>query len=457
MLDWVHTAVGRLTLLLFFCSGLLGASNVSASEVEIDFLTITQGYQSRTLSGDLLDRRRITQWASLRAMRLLDVDGLGLSVSFRFDTDLGLPEGDYGVGPRIEMLAASFAAKNLLDAFDLTLGRQLLIDSIDFCEFDGLRLDLRLVSSFDLGVGLRLLSGLQVRDRSWLGGDYLELDGVEMGEVPAPLLGVGLWASWQGLFASVDYRRVVLWQDGWPLDSERLGAAGAARLLGRRLGLDASAVFDLAQDRFQRIQADLWGRLPWPVKGLRIEVGTLRSRPHFALDSIFHFFSPAPFWQVQAGLGWHAPRGPGLGGSLRASFFHRGYEEGQPGTDDGVDGLQVDGRLRWSAAGFVWLSAGYEQGVRGERWLLAPGVDFQLLPSALSLQGRLLLMSNRDSSNPGFDTLVGGGSAGVRWVFGPQRSVLLVADLNGSRINPLRFRLLAVVDLAFTFGRAGAP
>ena len=390
-------------------------------------------------------------------MRLLDMDGLGLSVSFRFETDLGLPEGDIAAGPRIEMLAASLEAKNLFDTFDLTLGRQLLIDSVDFCEFDGLRLDLRLASSFDLGVGLRLLSGLQVRDRSWLGGDRLELDGVELGEVPAPLLGAGLWASWRGLFASIDYRRVVLWQDGWPLDLERLGATGVARLFGRRLGLDTSLVFDLGVDRFQRIQADVWGRLPWPAKGLRIEAGFLRSRPHFALDSIFNFFSPAPFWQVHAGLGWQAPRGPGPGGSLRASFFHRGYEEGEPGTDDRVDGLQVDGRLRWSALGFVWLSAGYEQGARGDRWLLAPGVDYQLLPSSLSLQGRLLLMSNKDSSNPGFDALAGGGSAGVRWVFGPQRSVLLVADLNGSRLNPLRFRVLAVLDLAFTFGRAGGP
>ena len=426
---------------------------------------VGQGYQTRTMSGELLDRRRITQWAGLRAMRLFGLDGLHLQVSFRFDTDMGLsgdPEPD--PGDLAELLTATLRLRRLFDRVDVTLGRQMLLNEIDFCQFDGLRLDVRL----PWHLGLRLVSGLAVRDRSWLGNDVLELDGVEQGHVPAALIGAGLLFRMSEIRAGLDYLRIVLWEDGWPLDSERLAASASVRLFRRRLGLDGGATFDLAQDSFERVRADLWGRLPWPGEGLRIEAGWLQSRPHFALDSIFNFFSPAPFWQIHAGLRWDRTSSPtsDQAGSVRLSYYHRGYRRGdserpeaagEPPSVPGVtvDGIDLDGRMSWGRTGFFWLALGFEDGAAGRRWLAAPGLQWEVWFERLWIEGRAVLVSNDDPLEDRFDALTLGGSAGARWLFGGGQTLVVVAELNGNRVAPLRFRLLAVLDLTFSFGPGG--
>ncbi len=431
-----------------------GAAPAGADELSLNLRTVGQGYQTRTVAGDLLDRRRITQWASLGVARLFDHDGLGLDVQLRFDTDLGLtgdPQAD--AAAPIELLAASLRAERLLGRLDVVLGRQLALDAVDFCLFDGLRLDLRL----PLGFGLRLMSGLQVRDRTWLGGRVLEADGVERSQVPAPVVAAGVFFRRRWLAVELAYRRVVLWTGGWPLDDERLAAQATTRLAGGKVGLDAGLAYDLLADRVQRFNVDAFGRLPWPDDGLRLEVGGQGARPHFSFDSIFLFFSPAPFWQVQAGLRWDTPRAWAWPGWLRLAYYHRGYQA----TDDPVapavagarvDGAELDARLRVGRAGAGWLWLAYEDGAAGLRLLVAPGLRWDLVAGVLDVEGRAVVAYVDDDQEDRFDATTVGGSAGLRWVFGPGRAVLVTAELNGSRVNPLRFRLLAVLDLAFVVG-----
>ncbi len=445
-----------LALVLALC---LHAPATGGSEVELHLRTVGQGYQTRTIEGRLLNRYRITQWLSLRAVRLFEHRGLRLDARLRLDTDLGLtgdPEAD-GAGA-LDLLALNLQARDLFDRLDVTLGRQWLLDAIDFCQLDGLRLDLKLPAGF----GLRLLGGFAVRDRSWLGGRLLELDGVDQGHTPAPLVGAAASWRWRATGLRISYRRTVLWQPGWPLDGERLGAAGWSRWFDGRLGVESNAVYDLARDRLGRVRADVHGRLPWPPRDLRLEVGFLRLVPHFALDSIFDFFSPAPFWQLRAGLRWRAPgeRFPlslGLGGYFRRYGVPAAPAE--PGAHLGrrVLGAELDGRLRLGRAGWLWLLAGFEDGAAGRRWMLAPGVSWGWLDGALRLDGRALLLSVDDPVRDSFDALSAGGAAGLRWRFGPGRGLLLSTELHGNRVNPLRWRLSAVLDLAFVTGPGGLP
>ncbi len=430
-----------------------------SSEVELHFRTVGQGYQTRTIEGRLLNRYRITQWLSLRAVRLFEHRGLRLDARLRLDTDLGLtgdPEAD-GAGA-LDLLAIELQARDLFGRLDVTLGRQWLLDAIDFCQLDGLRLDLRLPAGF----GLRLLGGFAVRDRSWLGGRLLELDGVGQGHTPAPLVGAAASWRWRATGLRLAYRRTVLWQPGWPLDAERIGAAGWSRWFDDRLGVESGAVYDLARDRLGRVRADVYGRLPWPPADLRLEAGFLRLVPHFALDSIFDFFSPAPFWQLRAGLRWRGP-GPDIPLSLRLGGYHRRYEVAPAAAEESrhlgrrVLGVEIDGRWRLDRSGWLWLLAGFEDGAAGRRWLVAPGVSWRWLDGALQLDGRALLLSVDDPLEAAFDAVSAGGAAGLRWRFGPGRGLLVSAELHGNRVNPLRFRLSAVLDLAFVTGPGGLP
>ena len=69
---------------------LVSVQRVRAADVDLNLTVVGQGYQTRTAAGDLLDRRRVTQWVDLRAGRLLGLDDLSLQISFRFDAELGL-------------------------------------------------------------------------------------------------------------------------------------------------------------------------------------------------------------------------------------------------------------------------------------------------------------------------------------------------------------------------------
>jgi hypothetical protein len=414
-----------------------------AADVDLNLTVMGQGYQTRTAAGDLLDRRRVTQWVDLRAARLLGVDDLSLQISFRFDAELGLGNVFDDSTSRADLMLASMRWR-VYTPIDLVLGRQLVIDELDFLFFDGLTAEIHMPAYLTL----RVMGGFAVRDKSFLGGEELELDGVEDGSIPAPLVGAGLRFSYRDVWAGLDYRRVVLWEDGWPADDERLGAALSLRLFERTLGLDAGATFNLLLDQWQRLRSDLFYRLPGPLRQFRVEAGYLHSRPHFSLDSIFNFFSPAPFNEVHGGVRWDPSRAL----SLRLAYTHRRY---RGGADWDVNGVDLDSRLYLSRGRWVLLTAGFEDGAVGRRWIAAPRVIWEFLDGMFLAEGRGVVSSFDDPLQENQHALTLGASGALTWRFSAEHALVIMAELNGNRIHPLQFRLLGVLDLAFHFGPGG--
>ncbi len=80
-------AINWLTCVLVCLGSVVTRSQ--ASEVDLRLSLIGQGYQTRTATGQLLDRRRLIQWIDLRAQRLLDIEGFSFETSFRFNAEFG--------------------------------------------------------------------------------------------------------------------------------------------------------------------------------------------------------------------------------------------------------------------------------------------------------------------------------------------------------------------------------
>jgi hypothetical protein len=423
------------------------AQRTRAADVDLNLTVVGQGYQTRTAAGDLLDRRRVTQWVDLRAGRLLGLDDLSLEISFRFDAELGLGNVFDDSSSRADLMLAQMRWRKVVRPIDLVLGRQLVLDELDFLIFDGLTVEVRLPAH----LVLRLLGGFAVRDRSFLGGAELELDGVEEGLVPAPVVGAGLRFQHKSVWAGLDYRRVVLWDGqgpGWPADDERMGASASLRLFGRTLGLDAGAAFNLLLDQWDRIRADSFYRLPGPLRPVRLEAGYLQSRPHFSLDSIFNFFSPAPFDEFHGGARWDYSRIF----SMRLAYTHRRYQGGAAWSVDGVD---LDSRLFLSRGRWVLLTAGFEDGAVGRRWIAAPRVIWELCEGTLLLEGRGVISSFEDPLQDNQHALSVGGSGALTWRFSGEHALVIMVEANGNRIHPFQLRIFGMLDLAFHFGPGG--
>jgi hypothetical protein len=418
--------------------------SVRAADVDLDLTVVGQGYQTRTVAGDLLDRRRVTQWVDLRAGRLLDVDDLSLQVNFRFDAELGFGGMFDDSSSRADLMLAQMRWRKVARPIDLVLGRQLILDELDFLIFDGLTAEVRLPAH----LVLRLLGGFAVRDKSFLGGAELELDGVEAGSVPAPVVSAGLRFQHKSVWVGLDYRRVVLWEDGWPEDDERMGASVSLRPFGRTLGLDAGAAFNLLLDQWDRIRADGSYRLPGPLRQFRVEAGYLQSRPHFSLDSIFNFFSPAPFSEFHGGARWDYSRIF----SVRLAYTHRRYRGGAGWSVDGVD---LDSRLFLKRGRWVLLTAGFEDGAVGRRWIAAPRVIWEFREGTLLLEGRGVISSFEDPLQENQHALSVGGSGALTWRFSKEHALVIMAEANGNRIHPFQLRLFGMLDLAFHFGSGG--
>ena len=433
----------RLRPAVFIIASLIFLGSVRAADVDLNLTVMGQGYQTRTAAGNLLDRRRVTQWVDLRAARLLGLDDLSLQISFRFDAELGLGNVFDDSSSRADLMLAQMRWR-VYTPIDLVLGRQLVIDELDFLFFDGLTAEIHMPAHLTL----RVMGGFAVRDKSFLGGEELELDGVEDGSIPAPLVSAGLRFAWREVWAGLDYRRVVLWEDGWPADDERLGAALSLRLFQRSLGLDAGATFNLLLDQWQRLRSDLFYRLPGPLSQLRLEAGYLHSRPHFSLDSIFNFFSPAPFDEFHGGVRWDPSRIL----SVRLACTHRRYSGG---ADWNVNGVDLDSSLYLSRGRWVLLTAGFEDGAVGRRWIAAPRVIWEFLDGMFLAEGRGVISSFDDPLQENQHALTLGASGALTWRFSAEHALVIMTELNGNRIHPLQFRLLGVLDLAFHFGPGG--
>jgi hypothetical protein len=193
------------------------------------------------------------------------------------------------------------------------------------------------------------------------------------------------------------------------------------------------------------------------LQDVRVEGGYLLSRPRYALDSIFHFFSPAPFHEIHAGV----RAGDRHRWSVRVAYTHRRYQHAgdEDGAGDGagwqVHGADLDGRMRVGRQGQVAMFAGFEDGASGRRWLVAPRVSWDLSNRAWILDGRAFVSSFADPVQDNQHAVTVGASAAATWRFAERHALMILAELNGNRFFPVQLRVTAVLDLAFLFGPGG--
>jgi len=428
----------------------------AGAEVDLHMTLMGQGYQTRTADGDLIDRRRLIQWVDLRAQRLWGQDGLSLASSFRLQFDMGQGDELNIFGDEMaELMLFQLRWHRRASRLAVSFGRILHFDELDFLAYDGLRVDYQFPHNFSL----QLLAGFCQRDRAYLAGELLQLDGEDERTEPAPMVGASFLFQGPILWAGLSYRRVVLWAEDWPLEEELAGAWASARLWQRRLGLDLGAVFDLGKDQWDRLRAETWLRLFGPLGHVRLESGFLRSRPRFAMSSIFHFFQAQPFDEVRTGLRWQ-PRNALFAAplSLRLVFTNRRYGSAEESGDDAgqmANGLDFEGRFPWGRRASASLNMGYEDGSGGRRWLLAARLRTGLPLPSLWLDTRAVLHSFVDPVQERQQALSVGGSASLSWRFAPSKALVAMAHLNGNRFHPFQLRLLLVLDLAFQFGGSG--
>ena len=162
---------------------LLWASPAFSADFRVQSETIGQGYQIITLNGDIIKRHRLNQFLSLNAYDLTN-DGsnlLSFSSSFRLDSDFGITDTDTD---RVDQLrnhnmALMFGYINVnrwADMIDLRLGRQLLIDDMDFTMMDGLRT----VVHTPWNLGVEIYAGAESKNAGYIGtitSTQLESDG----------------------------------------------------------------------------------------------------------------------------------------------------------------------------------------------------------------------------------------------------------------------------------------
>src|SRR6266568_7001861 len=179
---------------------LVSAGSARGYDFEISAQTIGQGYQLRwpRAAGDrLLNRNRLTQTLGVDVWNLLEPAfdparpdppplapfDLYFTSSLRINHDFGaFAQGNVSSGgvtepatsavPELgsdsfdpELLFAYVGVRNLLGIFDAELGRQLIVDNLDWLAFDGLHVTARLPAY----LALEGQVGLLVRDSSPLG------------------------------------------------------------------------------------------------------------------------------------------------------------------------------------------------------------------------------------------------------------------------------------------------
>ena len=316
-----------------------------ASEVRVTSRTIGEGYTVRLPgpSGQLVGRRRLSQYVNLGAFELLppkrvdrfrrDPDEAQLQVvaSMRLRHDFGtfnrLATGDASrlVGSldarQIDLLFGYLEGRNLGGWVDFKLGRQFEMSGLDFYAFDGAHVRVRTPAH----IAVEAFSGLQVDGTAVFGFPTFELDGTQgtsADDSYSPMVGAAFALDDVHFFdARFAYRRT--WSPesingdladvsdaagiGTVVDQELVSASVALRLAKHKLSPFSALRYNLGTSRLDDLSAGIWWAL---TEKHSLRALYLRTIPAFDLDSIWNVFAIEPFedvrvvYQVRPGEKW---------------------------------------------------------------------------------------------------------------------------------------------------------
>lgn len=264
--------------------------------------------------------------------------GIDFTLSLRYDTDFGTgfhrdTPTDAGIPATdethdIDLSHAYFHWRDVVDGhLDLTLGRIVHIDDLDFYSFDGLKIRVRAFP----GNHVDLYVGRTVQYDALFSSEPFINDGVEVDDGQHLTFGGTLASRIGPDFAlSLTYRQEMLFRED---DIEVFGrdptsAAGAAVQAGSggKVGVQEWLVGGSMSYTVRPIDVELYvhgvwnvlvgdldqarGGLAWnPSPYLHLGAEYLRVRPRFAGDSIFNWFNIFPYDRIRGEAMWEVIEG----------------------------------------------------------------------------------------------------------------------------------------------------
>lgn len=378
---------------------LAASTPASAAWLSVTSRTLYQGSQIRLFPDRNEDRfrnlNRFAQWLDVGGFAFGPGDDLDAVISLRYRTDFGTgfhrdtPEG-LGVPAvdgrdQLELLYAFVDWRDVIeDTLDLRLGRQLLIDDLDWFSLDGLNVTYHLFENTRISVYV----GRPVPYEAFLSSEPFLYDGTELDD------GFDLTFGGQATFgagdfnASLSYRHSFLFRgtddlvifgrpglSGAALDAE---IAAIRQVTGGSRGVPEASVGATIGYTLRRIDLDLYlhgnynlilggfeqarGGLAWtPSQSVRVQTEFLRVHPRFAADSIFNYFNIHPYDRARAEVATQIV--PGVWATA-GYFFQKFYGEAK-GPKSLASSGSPDDNLR-GGEGEEFQGSDVAHGPRGE-------------------------------------------------------------------------------------------
>ncbi len=442
---------------LFSAGAFFPSSSAHAIETRVQYETIGQGYQILTVNGDVIKRHRLNQFLNLHAYDLTG-DGsnrISFSSSLRFDSDFGIAQGDMDSmdqlrNHNLSLLFGYINVHRWLNMIDVRLGRQLLIDDMDFTMMEGLRTVIHTPWHF----GVEIYAGTESKNAGYIGiitSTQLENDGDNGGhgnadEATSLVLGGSiLLEELTNHHGKIGYRRVQTVDGG--IDAEKVFANYHVRVLPK-LHITAAASWDFLIMDVSDIQASV--RTNKLMNFLDIELSYWRLIPTFEGSSIFNVFSIEPMNDLDGRFRFHLSKDVHayVGGYLR--LFRNAPDDNDVNVTDWIKdiGARAGGRVQFGHRGHIGLDITHQQGY-GDLTIFDVGGAYRLLDNRLQLNGRLTTILFDDQLQENLN----GTSFGVQFgaQYSPVESTRLhwINELNTNRFEELQFRVFAMIELDF--------
>lgn len=233
------------------------------------------------------------------------------------------------------------------ERLDLRLGRQLILDDLDWFSLDGLLVTTHLYR----GANVHVYAGMPVPFEIFASSEPFLYDGLEIQDGPQLTFGGSAdWLAGQDFSFSLAYRHTFTFRNAALDLAGRPFTPGEGNLVnavaGATRGVAESTLGTSLGYTVRDIDLDLSAHLVWsflfgnldqarlaagwtPTEHLRAEIEYLRIRPRFAADSIFNFFNIRPYDRARAGAAVEVLEGLWLDAGYFLHAFHGSAKNGQ--------------------------------------------------------------------------------------------------------------------------------
>ena len=280
--------------------------------------------------------------------------------------------------------------RNVIDNLvDLRIGRQLILDELDWYSLDGLKLTLHLNRSHYF----ELYTGRAVPFGAFLSSEPFLNDGIEISDGESIAFGGAYFGQFGEDFSfALAYRHELRFRQdtlevlGLPADSE--DAILISEASGGSIGLQEWLLGASVGYVLRDLDLDIYARGTWnflfntldqaragigynPSRNIHGAAEVLRVHPRFAGDSIFNVFNIFPYDRVRAELDWEILEGLRIEGGYFLQIMHggptvAGSTENPEMPYEPTDEFQGSTRSHGPSAGMRYQNPQWSLGVYGE-------------------------------------------------------------------------------------------